>query len=51
MKLPGGSFPVEREEASRWKGRKFPDGEGGSFTAGSYEASQWEEGNLQGGKL
>ena len=53
MKLPGGkrgsflegkegSFPVEKEEASQWKG--------GSFTAGREKALQWKVMKLFSGK-
>ena len=34
----GGSFTVEREEASRRRGRKLYDGKGGSFPVEREEA-------------
>ena len=46
MKLPGGkggSFPVERKEASRWRRRKLP--------SGKEEASRQEGRKLYSGKL
>ena len=39
-----------REEASKWKGRKLPGGEGGSFTAEREKALQWKVMKLLSGK-